>query len=103
MPHEDFLIKYLYIPLAALAGAISSLGARRWRNMSKGKIALAILMGSTFALFVTPWVAHEYIGVKEDDARAIVALTYLFAIAAHLILPWIIHRLERLIGTGEML
>lgn len=102
MAHDDIMVRFVYIPLAALMGAVSSLGARRWRSMTKTKMALAILMGATFAMFVTPWAAREFIGVKEDDARAIVALTYLFAIAAHIILPWIIQKLERLIGTGDM-
>lgn len=101
MSHEDFMVRYVYIPLAALMGAISSLGARQWRSMTRRKIALAIFMGATFAMFVTPWAAHSFIGVKEGDARATVALTYLFGIAAHIILPWIIQRLEKMIGTGE--
>ncbi|KMS54730.1 hypothetical protein [Sphingobium cupriresistens] len=101
MNHEDLLVRYLYIPLAALAGAVSSLGARRWRTMTKAKMAMTVLMGATFAIFVTPWAAHQFIGVDESDARGTVALTYLFAIGAHVLLPWLIQRLERLIGAGD--
>jgi hypothetical protein len=101
MSQDEILLRYVYVPLAALMGAIPSLGARQWRSMTTRKIVLAIFMGATFAMFVTPWAAHAFMGVKEGDARATVALTYLFGIAAHIILPWIIARLERMIGTGE--
>lgn len=101
MDQNELLLRYVYIPMAALAGAVSSLGARRWRSMSKGKMLLTILMGASFSIFVTPWAAHEFVNVPEGDARAIVALTYLFAIAAHIILPWLIQRLERIIGSGD--
>lgn len=102
MSTDEFLLRYVYIPLAAFTGAISSLGARRWRTMSKSKILLAVFMGATFAMFVTPWAAHAIMGIKEDDARGTVALTYLFGIAAHIILPWLIQRIERMIGTGDV-
>ncbi|KMS58685.1 hypothetical protein [Sphingobium cupriresistens] len=101
MNTDELLVRYLYIPLAALAGAVSSLGARRWRTMTKAKMAMTVLMGATFAIFVTPWAAHEFVGVDEGDARATVALTYLFAIGAHVLLPWLIQKLERLIGAGD--
>lgn len=101
MDQHDFLVRYLYIPLAALAGAVSSLGARRWQSMTRTKMVLTIFIGATFAIFVTPWAAHEFIGVREDDARGTVALTYLFAIGAHVLLPWLIQKLERLIGSGD--
>ena len=90
-----------YLFIAAVAGAFSSLGARSWRGMSRTKMAVAVMTGTLFAVFVTPWAAHAFVGIGEGDARATVALTYLFAFAAHILLPRLVHWLERVIGTGD--
>lgn len=102
MDHNEILLRFVYLPLAALTGAISSLGARRWRQMHKGQVAFVIFTGVTFALFVTPYVAHEWLGVKENDARAVVALTYLFGFGAHLLLPWVVRRIGKLTGSESV-
>ena len=101
MSEHDWLVRYLYIPLAALMGALSSLGARRWQGMSKGRVTFEVVVHASFAMFVTPWAAQKFVGVSMDDARAIVGLTYLFAFAAPVLLPRFKHWLERLVGTGD--
>lgn len=102
MSQDEILLRYVYLPLAAIGGAISSLGARRWRQMGKGQMAFAVFTGVSFALFVTPFVAHSWFGISETDARAIVALTYVFGFGAHLLLPWVIRRVVKLIGSEHL-
>lgn len=102
MDHNDILLRFVYLPLAALTGAISSLGARRWRSMHRGQVAFVLLTGVSFALFVTPYVAHEWVGIREDDARGVVALTYLFGFGAHLLLPWAVRRVMKLTGSENV-
>lgn len=100
MSHDDLLMRF-YVGLAALAGAFSSLGARSWRGMTRLRMTITVMTGTLFAVFVTPWAAHAFVGIQEGDARATVALTYLFAFAAHILLPRFVHWLEKIIGTGD--
>ena len=101
MNHDEWLVRYVYIPLAALMGAVSSLGARKWRTMSRMQILLTVIMGTSSAIFLTPWAAHQFFNVKEDDARAIVALTYLFGFGAFIVLPRLTEWMTKMIGAGE--
>ena len=101
MDHNEMLLRYVYIPLAALSGSISSFGARRWQTMSKSRVFLTIMTGFSFAAFVAPWMAHRFIGISEDDARGVVAITYLSGIGGHLLIPAILKWMERVIGAGE--
>lgn len=97
--HNDFLPRFVYLPLAALTGALSSLGSRHWRHMTKRKAAFVLVTGVSFGLFVTPFVAHSWLGVQEDDARAIVAITYLMAFGADIMLPWVLRQIRKLAGS----
>lgn len=101
MTHDDIMVRYLYVPLAALMGALSSLGAKRWRGMSRGRLTFEVLTHASFAMFVTPWAAHRFIGVSMNDAREIVGLTYLFGFAAPVLLPKLKTWLEGKTGTGD--
>lgn len=99
---DDFLLQWVYLPLAALTGAISSFGQRRMRNMTRGQIVLNILMSTSFSFFVTPWFAHEWLGIAETAARQMVAITFLFGFGAHILLPVFIKMLERIVGKGDV-
>lgn len=99
---DDFLMQWVYLPLAALTGAISSFGQRRIRNMSRGQIGLNIMMSACFSFFVTPWFALEWLGIPETAARKMVALTFLFGFGGHILLPVFIDMLKRLVGKGDV-
>lgn len=101
MSKDELLVRYVYIPLAALMGAVSSLGARKWRQMNRAQIIMTLIMGTTSAIFLTPWVAHKFFDVREDDARAIVALTYLFGFGAFIFLPKLTEWMGKVFGAGE--
>ena len=99
MDHNDILLRYVYLPLAALTGAISSLGARRWRQMGRGQIALVIVTVFSFGYFVAPALSHSLFGIDETDARKVAAVVWVFSWGWHVLLPAITARAARAIGT----
>lgn len=102
--NDDTMTRYAYTALAALAGAVTALGgggATRWRELSRIDIAMTTVGGFSFAIFVTPWFAHDILGIAEDNGKAIAALTYVFGSGSNILLPACICSLKRLIGTGE--
>ena len=98
---SDVLWRYLYICMAAIAGAVTALGAMRWREMTRLEIFFTLAGGFSFAIFVTPWVAHSIMGVAESNIRAIAALTYVFGSASNILLPVIIRKIRRVVDEGE--
>lgn len=101
MNHDEWMVRYIYIPLAALTGAVSSLGARKWQTMGTAQIALSLVMGTSSAIFLTPWIAHQFLGIDEKDARAAVGLTFLVGFSAFLLLPRLTDWLMKFFGTGD--
>lgn len=95
------LWRFGYVALAALSGALTALGFVKWKELSRADIALTLVGGFSFAIFVTPWIAHEWIGVAESNTRAIAALTYVFGSGSNILLPTIIRSVRRLVGSGD--
>jgi hypothetical protein len=93
--------RFVYVATAAAAGAVTALGSKRWRTMTAIDIVLTLGIGFTFAIFVTPWIAHQWLGVAEGDNRALLALTYLFGSASNILLPFIIRHLRKMLGEGD--
>lgn len=91
-----------YIALAAFSGALTALGFVKWRDMTWGEIGVTFFAGFSFAIFVTPWMAHELMGIAENNTRAIAALTYINGAGSNLILPWLIRHLKRTLGLGDV-
>lgn len=90
-----------YITLAAMAGAITALAFRSWREMSKAEIILTLVVGFSFAIFVTPWLAETVFGIDAGNVRAVAALTYIFGSGSNILLPMIIRWVGRIFGHGE--
>jgi hypothetical protein len=90
-----------YIAAAAFAGAITSLSMSKWQEMDRRQIWLALIAGFSFAVFVTPYVAHEVLGVRIDAIRPVAALTYLFAVGSNVFIPVLIKRISKLMGGEE--
>lgn len=99
MPENDFL-KFLYVGLAAIAGAVTALSFTKWRELTRMEIGLTLFVGFSFAIFVTPWLAHVAFGLDTSDPKAIAGLTYAFASGSNSILPVIIRKIHRSF-TGE--
>jgi len=97
----DTFMRHGYIALAAIAGAITALGSAHWREMKPAEIMLMLITGFSFAIFVTPWVAHSIFGIDEGNTRAIAGLTYLFGSGWNLLLPVAIRKIKRMLGDGD--
>ncbi len=41
---------------------------------------MTLIGGLSFAIFVTPWIAHGLLGIKEGDTRSLAALMYVFGL-----------------------
>lgn len=95
MDSNDSLLRGAYLALAALAGSITALSVRNWKEMTRSEILLTLFVGFSFAWFVTPWLAHSVLGVAEDGLRKISALTYIFAAGTNSILPMLIRSIQR--------
>jgi hypothetical protein len=92
---HEFLVRYGYIPLAAIAGAITSLAVARSQDMTKTDMVLTFTVGFSFAIFVTPWIAVSVFGIEAANIRAIAGLTYVFGAGSNILLPvlidWVKH------------
>lgn len=98
---QSQFFRFGYVALAALSGAFTALGFLKWKELSNTEIALTLVGGFSFAIFVTPWIAHEWLGVAETNTRAIAALTYVFGSGSNILLPSIIRSVKRFLGTGD--
>lgn len=98
--HETYF-RFGYIAMAALAGAITALAFTRWRTLSRTEIALTLVAGFSFAVFVTPWVAESFFGIASTNVRAIAALTYIFGSGSNILLPMLIRWVGRAFGNSE--
>lgn len=93
--------RFGYVTTAAMAGAITALAFTRWRTLTRTEIALTLLAGFSFAVFVTPWVAHSIFGIDDGNIRAVAALTYIFGSGSNILLPMVIRWVGRAFGNGD--
>jgi hypothetical membrane protein len=98
---EDSLIRSAWIFLAALAGGVTALAFMNHRTMTRNEIALTVFVGTTFSLFVVPWLAHRMLGIAEGDTRGIVACCYIGAAGAYTFIPAIVKKARS--GKGDSL
>jgi len=96
---DNPLFKVVYPAMAAFAGSVTALAFMRWKEMTRVEICLAVFVGFSFAMFVTPWIAHLIFGVSEADARTTTGLTYVMATGSNTILPTLVRRLNRILGS----
>lgn len=101
MDHNDPILRMVYTLMAAIAGAVTALAFMRWKDMGTTEIGLTLFVGASFAIFVTPWVAHIVFGVNQGDIRTVAALTYVTASGSNVLLPTLIRKLNKLLGAEE--
>ena len=98
--HTDPIWRLAAIFLASLAGGISALAFMRWREMKRGEIVLTVFVGTTFSLFVVPWITQSWFGLSESALRGIVACCYIGAAGAFTFIPALI---RKAVNRGESL
>lgn len=100
--NNSFLFLHeVYLAAAALAGAVTSLSLLSWQTMTRMEIIMTLMVGFSFAVFVTPYIAHELLGVPPSNIRLVAALTYMFGSGCNVLLPLMIRRISRMLGDEE--
>lgn len=98
---KNVLVQHVYVLMAAIAGSVTALSLMRWKEMSTGEIALTLFVGASFAIFFTPWAAHELFGLKDSNVRTIAGLTYIAASGSNILIPKAIKWFGRNSGIEE--
>lgn len=100
MPHNNSILAWVWILLASFAGALTALSFRPFKDMNKHEIAIALVVGASFAIFVGPWVATLVFGNGPVDIRILGGLYYLLATGSNTLIPIAVRWLGRVFGTN---
>jgi hypothetical protein len=92
--HHDFP-RMVYIAAAAMAGAVTALSMLKWKSMSWAEIAMTLFVGTTFSIFVVPWIGADWAGIDITNLRAICGITYVGAMGSNVFIPMLIRRFKR--------
>lgn len=95
---DGSLLKGAYIGMAAIAGAVTALALTQWKDLTRTEIAMTFVVGFSFAIFVTPWLASAVFGIDSSNVRAVAGLTYIFGSGSNILLPVIIRWVGRIVG-----
>lgn len=91
-----------YIGLAAVAGAVTALSFRGWKEMTRTEIVLTLFVSASFSVFVVPWLAYSYFG-PTPDIRALAFAIYVGGSGANTFLPLIFRWFSKRTATeGEV-
>lgn len=100
MNPDNPIARAVYIGMAAVAGAITALSFLQWREMTWGQILLTVFVGTSFAVFVVPWVTVDVLHVK-DSLRTACGLTYIGGAVANAVVPKIARRVSAFFKLDE--
>ncbi len=98
--NENSPLFWLWVSLATLAGAVTSLTLRPYRQMQAVEIALALFVSATFAMFVGSPIAAEaarWWGKGHMDLRAFGLVMWVMAAGSHFLIPVVIGRAKVLL------
>lgn len=98
---RDWMMHYVYIPMAALAGAITALASSKVNEMTRTEMFLTVIAAFSFAIFVTPWIAVSWFKIDPNNVRAIAGLTYVFGSGANVLLPTLIRNMKKMVGYNS--
>lgn len=87
--------QFMWTLLAALAGALTALSYRPFRDMTVLDVALALFVGASFAIFAGPWFVRIILGSGQQDARMIGALYYGLASGSNVLIPAFVRWLRK--------
>lgn len=99
MNSENPYAIWLYTILASFAGALTALASRPFVNMRASEIALSLVIGGSFAIFVGPWVVTMIFGQAPVDTKIVGAVYYLMASGSNVLIPIAIRRIGGAIGA----
>lgn len=85
--------EFIWLALAALAGAMTTLSFRQFRPFTARERAMMVFVGFVFAIFVGPLIVDLVLPQASSSSSAVGALYYIIAAGAHWLLPWIIEKI----------
>lgn len=88
----------LYLFMAAIAGSVSSLSMRKYRDMSAVDIVLSLFVGGAFAIFVTPLILGPTVGVGAVTTEKVAGITYVMACGWNILMPFAIAKIRSMFG-----
>lgn len=89
------VVRYVYLLVAAVGGAIVSLSLSNWQQMTGKQLAMAIIVGVFFAIFGVPWLVGDIMGVDIAPLRVACGITFFGAVAAPSLIPPIIVKIRK--------
>lgn len=96
---DNPIFRWMWMVLASFAGAVTALSLRPYKNMQPLDIVIALIVGTTFALFVSPWVAHAAFGYEPPGIRVVGALYYIMASGSNILIPVAIRWAKKFFGS----
>ncbi len=102
MDHTNPLMRWLWPLLASFAGSVTAMSFRSFKQMTAGEIAVALFVGASFSIFVTPLVIHMVYGpVPSINLQLLGAMFYITATSWNILLPWLVRRIVSVAGNGN--
>ena len=85
----------LYLMFAAFCGSVTSLSLMQWKTMERKEVMLTLFVGTTFSVFVAPFIASSVFHVDVGNLQALCAAMYFGATGANAFIPMLIKRFTR--------
>lgn len=95
---ENGWLREIYVGVASIAGAITALSFKKWQAMSSIEVVFGLLVGASFAWFVTPLIVEKIASPSPENVRITAGLTYLVAAGSNVIMPLMIGQLRKRLG-----
>lgn len=87
-------MKIMYPIFASVAGAITALSFRPFKDLTPLQIGMSIFVGWSFAYFLGPFVVHTILGTN-NDVRMQGGIYYLLASGSNALIPIAVKWLAR--------
>lgn len=100
MSQDNPLTLWVWTVLASFAGALTALSFRPFAQMSRTEVALSLVVGASFAIFVGPWVATWVFGAAAPDMRVLGGLFYLMASGSNILIPLAVKKVGSFFGVA---
>lgn len=100
--HGGILARFIYPLLASLAGSITSLYFRPFKDMEKKDIYVSVFVGMSFAYFLGPWATNLIFGKGPVDYQLQGGLYYLMATGSNVFIPLAIKKFAGLLGFASV-
>lgn len=99
MNSDSPLLVWVWTILASIAGALTALSFRPFAQMSRAEIAMALFVGSSFAIFVGPWAVRAYYGDAPVNLQLVGGVFYIMASGSNALVPFLVRKFSNILGA----